>query len=235
MTEAENGNAVMSEKKPALSQNKPIVLVGGGGHASVLADILLKQGRDIVAVISPDDITQRSVFSGIPQLLSDTDIEQFAPDQVELVNGIGMLPGSGLREKLNRCYLAMGYQFATVVADSAQVSAYARLEPGVQVFSQALIQTGAVIGAHSIINSGALVEHDCLIGGYNHIAPRAVVCGQVTTAHNVYIGAGAVVLQNRVIGRGCILGAGAQLAVDLPDDMILYPAKSTVKPIQNKR
>ena len=61
----------------------PIVLIGGGGHASVLADILLRQGREIVAVICPDDISQRRVFSGIKQFHEDSDIEQFSPQECE--------------------------------------------------------------------------------------------------------------------------------------------------------
>ncbi len=205
---------------------KPVVLIGGGGHASVLADILLRQKREILAVISPDDLTDRAVFSGLTQLLADQDIRRFSPDEIELVNGIGMLPHSGLREKLNLYYLELGYCFATVVADSAEVSPFATLEDGAQVLSQALIQAGAIVGEHSIINSRALVEHDCRIGAYSHVAPGAVLCGQVSTGVQAFVGAGAVVLPNCTLGSQSIVGAGAVLTADLADKAILYPAKS---------
>ncbi|WP_086482163.1 acetyltransferase [Oceanospirillum sanctuarii] len=207
---------------------KPVVLIGGGGHASVLADILLRQKREILAVISPDDLSERAVFSGLKQLLADQDIGRFSPDEIELVNGIGMMPHSGLREKLNRYYLELGYSFATVVADSAEVSPFAILKDGVQVLPQSLIQAGVVVGAHSIINSKALIEHDCIIGEYNHIAPGSVLCGQVKTGHGVYVGAGAVVFQNLKIAELAIVAGGAILRSDLPKSSVIYPAKSTL-------
>lgn len=205
---------------------KPIVLIGGGGHASVLADILLRQKRDICAVISPDDLGSRAVFNGLTQLLSDQDISRYSPGEVELVNGIGMTPRSGLREKVNRYYLDAGYHFTTVIAESAEVSPHAQLADGVQVLSQALIQAGAVVGPHTIVNSRALVEHDCQLGAYNHIAPGAVLCGQVKTGSQVFIGAGAVILPNCDLGNESIVGAGAVQTVDLGDRSVLYPAKS---------
>lgn len=205
---------------------KPVVLIGGGGHASVLADILLRQKREILAVISPDDLSSRAVFSGLTQLLADQDIRRFSPDEIELVNGIGMTPRSELREKINRYYLDAGYHFSTVIADSAEVSPYAQLAEGVQVLSQALIQAGATVGQHSIINSRALVEHDCCIGAYSHVAPGAVLCGQVSTGVQAFVGAGAVVLPNCTLGSHSIVGAGAILTADLGDEAIRYPAKS---------
>lgn len=205
---------------------KPIVLIGGGGHASVLADILLRQKRDICAVISPDDLSSRAVFNGLTQLWSDQDISRFTPDEVELVNGIGMTPRSALREKVSRYYLDAGYHFTTVIADSAEVSPYAQLADGVQVLSQALIQAGAVVGPHTIINSRVTLEHDCHIGTHSHVAPGAVLCGQVKTGSKAFIGAGAVVLPNCVLGNESIVGAGAVQTGDLDDKTILYPAKS---------
>lgn len=80
--------------------NLPIVMIGGGGHASVLAEILLTQGRDILAVISPEDVSQRSVFKGISILEKDEDILRFDKDKILLVNGIGMMPKSGFKKKL---------------------------------------------------------------------------------------------------------------------------------------
>lgn len=207
----------------------PIVIIGGGGHASVLAEILLLQGREILAVISPEDISQRSVFKGITHLKNDDDILAFSKDQIHLVNGIGMMPKSGFKRKINEYFLSLGYQFETVIADSAFVSPFSKIEIGVQILPMAIIQTGAIVGSHSIVNSGALVEHDCNIGAYNHIAPKATLCGQVKTEDNVYIGAGSTVIQGLSIGCGAIVGAGASLTKSLGSNTIAYPVRVTTK------
>ncbi len=207
----------------------PIVMIGGGGHASVLADILLCQGREILAVISPENISQRPVFRGMTHLKNDKDVLAFSKDKVLLVNGIGMMPKSGFKRKINEYFLSLGYRFETVIADSAYVSPFSKIETGTQILPMAIIQTGAIVGSHSIINTGALVEHDCNIGSYNHIAPKATLCGQVETKDNVYVGAGSTVTQGLSIGNGAIVGAGASLTKSLETNTIAYPARVAIK------
>ena len=194
-----------------MNKHKPLVLIGGGGHASVLADILLGLGRDIVAVISPDDLSSRAVFAGLVHLTQDEEVKRFSPESVHLVNGIGMLPRSMLRQRVNQQFLELGYQFETVIASDAHVSRFATIHSGAQILSGARVQTGAVIGEHTIVNSGALVEHDCQIGAYNHIAPRATLCGGISSEELVFIGAGAVICPGVSLGKKCIVGAGVTI------------------------
>ena len=208
---------------------KPLVVIGGGGHASVLVDILRSQQREIIAIVSLEDIGQRRVFAGLIHLKNDDDVLGFSPDSIHLVNGVGMLPKSGLKRKLNEYFLSLGYTFETVISDSAQVSSFAEIEQGAQIFSGAIIQAGAVIGAHTIINSGVIIEHDSMIGQYNHIAPKATLCGQVTTHNSVYIGASATVIQNITLEQGSIIGAGAIVTKNISSEQICYPSRSVLK------
>lgn len=198
-----------------MNKHKPLVLIGGGGHASVLADILLGQGREILAVISPDDLSSRAVFAGLTHLTQDEEVKRFSPESVHLVNGIGMLPRSMLRQRVNQQFLELGYQFETVIASDAHVSRFATIHSGAQILSGARVQTGAVIGEHTIVNSGALVEHDCQIGAYNHIAPHATLCGGISSEELVFIGAGAVICPGLSLGRKCIVGAGVTIRRDV--------------------
>ena len=194
---------------------KPLVIIGAGGHASVLVDILLSQGRQILAFVSPDSVVNRSVFSGIPHIHSDHDLDRFEADKVLLVNGLGMLPGSILRQEIYQHYLSLGFEFETIIASSAEISEFAFLGKGVQVLSKAVIQTGASVGEQTIINSGAIIEHDCRLGALNHVATQATLCGQVKTEDSVFVGAGATVIQNMCLGSKSVVGAGAVLVNDL--------------------
>ncbi|EJL6466020.1 TPA: acetyltransferase [Vibrio cholerae] len=212
-----------------MNKHKPLILIGGGGHASVLADILLGQRRDIVAVISPNDLSLRAVFTGLVHLTQDEEVKRFSPDSVYLVNGIGMLPRSTLRQRVNQQFLELGYQFETVIASDAHVSRFATIHSGAQILSGARVQTGAVVGEHTIVNSGALVEHDCQIGAYNHIAPNATLCGDVLTEENVYIGANATVIQGLALEAQSTVGAGAILTQSLPLGGTCYPARACIK------
>ena len=200
----------------------PIVMIGSGGHASVLAEILHQQDREIIAVISLEDISESSVFKGIKHLRNNSDILTFNKDQILLVNGIGMMPRSNLKRNINEYFLSLGYRFETVIADSALVSGNAVIESGVQILSAVIINAGTKIGAHTIINTAALVEHDCNIGSYNHLAPKSLLCGQVKTGSNVFIGANATVINNISVGNNSVIGAGCTIRKIINDNVIAY-------------
>lgn len=208
---------------------KPLVIIGGGGHASVLLDILVKQRREIAAIVSPAPTAPGSGLSNVRRLKRDQDIERFAPDDVRLVCGVGMLPDSRFRTNLVCRFLDMGYEFETIVSQDAVVSEHVCFGDGVQVMPGCVIQPGVQVGSHTIINTGAILEHDCHIGSYNHIAPGAVLCGAVTTQTNVFIGARATVTQSITVGEASIIGAGAVLTEALEARSVLYPAKSVMK------
>ena len=74
----------------------------------------------------------------------------------------------------------------------------------------------------AIINTGAIIEHNCRIGEYVHIAPRAVICGDATIGANTHIGANATVIQGLSIGKDTIVGAGSVVVSELPDRVIAY-------------
>lgn len=210
-------------------QKCPIILIGGGGHASVIAEILLSQGRDIVSVISPNDIERRSIFKGITHFRKDDDVLAYDQNQVVLVNGIGMTPKSKLKKKVNEYFLKLGYRFETVIADNAYISLCATIEEGAQILPMAIVHTGARVGCHSVVNTGAIIEHDCHIGPYNHIAPRATLCGEVETGSSVFIGAGAVIIQKITILENSIIGAGTSIVKNVGSNKLCYSCRTEVR------
>jgi len=210
-------------------KNKPVVLIGGGGHASVVCDILKHQRREICAIVSVDDVSSRSIFKGLDVLRTDDEILKFDPHKVSLINCIGSLPGTSLKKKVNEKYLAKGYFFETLVSDYAYVSPFATLHSGVQVFTGAIVQSGACIGNHTVINSGAIIEHDTLVGDYSFIAPGAVICGQCKIENNVFIGANATIIQSIHIQSGTIITAGALVTKDTLQGQKVSAQRSVIK------
>lgn len=204
--------------------NKPIVLLGAGGHASVLLEILISQNREIIAVVAPD--IHRKVFSRYQCFNEDDSIYEFDKDQVLLVNGIGFLSNGSTRKKLYEKFSEKNYSFETVVANQAVVSPTATINQGAQIMHGAIVQTGAFIGSNTIINTKASVDHDCIIGKHNHIAPSATLCGAVHTGNSVFIGAGTTLIQEVVVGDDAFVGAGAMVAKSLADNEKVYGYRS---------
>lgn len=209
--------------------NKLIFVLGAGGHASVLVDILKQQKMTISGLFSKEGSISRSALSDIPTFNDEDEIFQSDHDAVSIVNGIGSLPSSSLRTKLYRKFHEQGYSFLQVISPKALVSNFATLGEGVQVMPGAIIQAGATIGDNTIINTGAIIEHDCVIGNHCHIAPGVTLSGQVTIGDFVHIGTGANVIQNVSIGDGAIIGAGANIINSVSARSTIFGIRAEVK------
>lgn len=209
--------------------SKPLIVIGSGGHASVIADILLNQGRTIVATVSPDEIKDNSPLKGIKRLMTDASLlDTYSPEEFDLVNGLGALPGNTLRTNLFDYFSNYGYKFQSVIAPSAIIAGGVKLEGGVQVMHGAIIQTNASIAKNCIVNSGSVVEHDCVIGAHNHIAPGATLSGGVITGDQVHIGTGASIIQSIKIGERAVIGAGCTIIRDVKAGQVIVPARNRV-------
>jgi len=208
---------------------KPIYLLGAGGHASVLVDMLKENGADISFICSPNIDSTRKVLADIPVLNDENVLLHEKTADLVLVNGIGSLPNDTLRNKVFNKFSEHGFLFTSVISKHAVVSSFATLGHGVQVMPGAIVQAGANIGDNTIINTGAIIEHDCVIGKHNHIAPGVTLSGHVNTGDNVHIGSGATVIQNISIGTGTVIAAGAIVTKHIESEKIVFGARANIQ------
>ena len=202
--------------------SKPIVMIGGGGHASVLTEILLMQNFNLIAYVSPSISSDEDLYKK-KHHLNDAEIFQYPPDTIELINGIGSIPGNkDLRYKIFNFYKSHGYTFASVISPKAIISPTSLLKEGVQVMHGAIIQRHATIGNNSIINTASLIEHDCNIGSHIHIAPGVTICGGASIDDSSYIGCGSTIIQSINIGENVIIGAGSTIRKNISKNSITY-------------
>jgi len=99
-----------------------------------------------------------------------------------------------------------------IVSSSSSISETGVLiNPGVVVNSLAKIEDGA------ILNTSCVIEHECVIDSYAHIAPGAVLAGNVKVGQFSFIGANSVIKQGVSIGNDVTIGAGSVVLHDIPD------------------
>lgn len=199
-----------------------IMIVGAGGHASVVISALKAAG-------------------GGPAKVFD---DSAASAGERLVCGITVAPtpeASWWQDTQRTAHLAIGSNaarqtlshelradWATIVHPSAIIDPTARIGCGVFVSAGVIIQANARIGDHSIINTGAIVEHDCKVGRFVHLAPRTSLCGGVEIGDGTLLGVGTSVIPLRHIGAWAIIGAGSTVVRDIPDRVTAYGCPAEV-------
>ncbi len=187
------------------------LVLGGGGHASVLLDALfsLVDPARILGILDekPDPIATQTW--PVPWLGNDDVLYRYAPESVLLVNGLGSVGVTTPRRALFDLGKKLGFNFAPVIHPRAIVSSTVTLGEGVQIMAGSIIQPGVHLASDVIVNTGASIDHDCQIGAHAHIAPGAVLCGSVHVGPESHIGAGSVLVQGIHVGARSIVGAGA--------------------------
>jgi UDP-3-O-[3-hydroxymyristoyl] glucosamine N-acyltransferase len=76
-----------------------------------------------------------------------------------------------------------------------------------------------------MVNTNAVVSHDCEIGMYTHIAPGALLAGNVHVGARTLVGMGVTTAIGVKIGSGVRIGNGAIVLADVPDKTIIQAGR----------
>lgn len=194
------------------NQKKKLFILGGGGHASVVADVLHNLSVDFDGIIAKSIADKNLERSNLGLFSEENFLDHYTADTAALINGIGMLPKSNTRKSVFEFFHQAGFGFKTVVHPKAIVSLSAVIGRGAQVFAGCVIQSYAEVGDQTIVNTGATIDHGSKIGAHSHIAPGATICGNVNIGEGCFIGAGATVVNNISISPGALVKAGTVVA-----------------------
>jgi sugar O-acyltransferase (sialic acid O-acetyltransferase NeuD family) len=200
---------------------RKIILLGGGGHCTSVLDTLLSLNQyNEIAILSKTDDIGTSVLS-IPILYCDDELENLFLDGYK-EGFITLGRDACVRKRLFNKLSCLGYCFPNIIDFSATISNFVKLNKGVFVGKNAVVNANVTIGSIAIINTSAVVEHDCIIGDFVHIAPGAVICGGASIGEGTLIGANSVVKPGIKIGKNSIIGVGSVIIEDIDDNMMVY-------------
>ena len=191
-----------------------VVLVGSGGHAKVVIDILEAQERfKLIGCVDPGKAG--STVLGYPILGDDSILLELYKKGVR--KAFVAIGDNGLRLKLASQISALGYEFINIISPSASVSSKATLGFGIVVMPHAVINACAKVDDQVIINTGATVDHDCIIARGCHIAPGCHMAGNVTIHEGSFLGIGSSVIPGIKIGKWAVIGAASAIVQNVPD------------------
>lgn len=200
---------------------KKVVLLGAGGHARVIIDILKRQ-QDI-EVIGTTDKTITADKSLIPIIGTDDVLEEiFREGKANYaIIAVGSTGDNTLRQKLYEKIKDIGYKALNAIHFKSIIAESVTMGEGNVFMAGSIINPDVKIGNNNIINTGSIIEHDVKMGDHIHISPGAVLAGGVRVGDLSHIGLGARVIEGVTIGKNCLIGAGAVVLDDIPDNSVV--------------
>jgi len=219
----------MDEKQAPI----PVVILGAGGYASVVYEILSLR-PDVVVLGCTDKalgLSERSLGEETAlRILGDDDA---LPDLAEQHENLHAILGLGpalmdVRSRLVRTLDLEGIPPITAIHPSAVVSPEAKLSDGTVVGAGAIIGPHSAIGRHCAVHLGASIDHDARLGHNVFVGQGARIASDVELGDNVVIEMGASINDRVAVGQGARVTGGAFVNTDVPDHAVVVGVPARV-------
>ncbi|MFT5188918.1 MAG: UDP-N-acetylbacillosamine N-acetyltransferase [Verrucomicrobiales bacterium] len=207
----------------------PLLILGASGHAKDVISVAKELGytRFVMATSNGGN-----GFWGIDHVR----IDEAMPTRYPSWDCIVAIGSNRVRRRLIEQFPEL--TFINLIAPSAVIASNVRLGKGCFIGHHAYLGAHSEIGNGVLVNVGAVVGHDCRIGDYAQLCPRAVVLGNVWLGDDVFLGASSVVNHGteaaplRVASR-VIVGMGAVITESITQEEVRLMVKSNTISIGN--
>ncbi|MET0109900.1 MAG: NeuD/PglB/VioB family sugar acetyltransferase [Candidatus Thiodiazotropha sp.] len=208
-----------------LINDKPLVIIGSGGHACCVKDVAQLAGFSTIGFIDRtrskgEKINQLPILGG-DELLHD----------ISFIGGHLFAVGIGspvARRRYGELLLKKQADCPAIVNPSSFVSPHAILGSGVLLMGMNAVNHGARLDDFVALDWQVTIGHGAHLGSAVFAGPGSRVAGDVICGEETYLGLGCQVIERVRIGRGSLIGAGSTVTRDIPERMVAVgsPAKA---------
>nr|WP_121270565.1 acetyltransferase [Pedobacter schmidteae] len=182
-------------------------IIGAGGHAKVVLDILLESNQHISGIW--DENSNLKFLLGYTIYGDFKAFKQLSSEQFVIAIG-----NNFIRKQMAS---QLGSNKARVIHPRSVISKFAKIGIGTVVMANVTVNADTLIGDYVILNTNASVDHECKLADFVHISPHVALGGNVSIGEGTHIGIGSSVIQGINIGKWATVGAGAVIIRDIPD------------------
>ena len=186
-----------------------VIIVGDGGHAKVVIDILQELDKyDLIGVTSK--LNDKKVFYGLPVLGTDEVLSYYFNKGIKnIALGIGGFKDNILRTNLFRKYSMEGYNIINAIHPKAIISKSVKFGTGVVVFAGAILSSEVVLGNNVIVATGATIDHETIIEDNCLISAGVTIGGNTIIGNGSLCALGSKVISGVIIESNVLIAAGA--------------------------
>ncbi len=196
-----------------------MLIYGAGGFAREVAQLV----RDLAGCgapitlkgfLSDDASTHGTSVAGLP-VLGGGEYLKAHSGRFDVAIGIGT---PAVKRRLTPLVLAHAKSCPVLVHPTVVSSSSVMLGTGTIVCAGSILTVDIVVGDFVTINLACTVGHDSRLLDYVTLAPSVNISGNVTVAEGTDVGTGSRIIQGKRIGHWSIIGAGAVVTTDTPDN-----------------
>lgn len=205
-----------------------ILIIGSGGHAKVIIDIVEKEGSyNIVGLLNKQANGNEKIL-GYDLLGKEEDLPKFA--KIHDIQGIIIAVGDNYtRAKVvsrtkEKC---PELSFFSAIHPQASIAPDVSIGQGTVIMAGVSVNVTSSIGEFCILNTNSSLDHDSQMGNFSSLAPGVTVGGECQINEFSAINIGATLIPRITIGKHSVVGAGALVNKAVGSFEVVYgrPAK----------
>ncbi|HEX9631365.1 MAG TPA: acetyltransferase [Gemmatimonadales bacterium] len=199
-----------------------VVVIGAGGHGTVVTSTLLAAGIPVAGIVDDAPATHGTTILGVP-VLGPVSLLRDRPG----VRAIAAIGDNAVRKRLVDSLPQV--EWVSAIHPAAVVAPEVTIGPGAMVFAGAVLQPRVTLASHAVVNTGATVDHDCKLAAFAHAGPGAHLSGSTVLDEGAFLGTGSATFQGVRIGAWTTVGVGAAVVRDLPPGVIAVGVPARVR------
>lgn len=200
--------------------SKDVIIWGASRHARVVADILRLTGYTIVGFMDDMNPQRRGEsFFGSTILGGREEIDGLLARGVRrAIVGFG---DNAKRLETGRWLESCGFELITAIHPTAMLAEGVPIGPGSVICKMGMVGVCASIGHSTIINTLGDADHDSIMEDGAHISGGVFLAGGASVGRCAFLGVGAILIEDRHVGANSIVGAGAVVTKDVPENVVV--------------
>jgi len=198
---------------------KRVIIIGGGGNASVIGYAILDANKRGLSELKfcgyLNDRDNVSEIEGYSVLGGLKDVQKLLNEGYYFINAIGKIGYQEERVALIKGLNIPDERSCTFVHPTAYVAPNVNIGIGCVVMPNASISPGTQIGNHTRIMINAVIGHNNIIGEFCFFAAASCTGAHLTIGNGVFISLNATTREFLVLSDYSTLGMGAVLTKNM--------------------
>lgn len=210
-----------------MTKSTDIVIFGAGAFGrEVLWTLEDISSYNILGFIDQDETLCGKLINNYPVLGDTSWVDEYTKNDLACVVSISE---PKIREKIITELEKKKVSFPTIIHPSTIMSKHVKLSEGVLIQAGCILTTNIIIGAHTQINLDCTIGHDAEIGKFVTISPGTHINGRNFIGDRAFIGSGVVTKEKIKISKNAVIGAGAVVLEDVPENALCVGMPARVK------
>jgi sugar O-acyltransferase (sialic acid O-acetyltransferase NeuD family) len=214
--------AYAQASRQPITQPAKAVIVGAGGHAACLIDVLGDSAYCIVGCIEARFPVGTHVLNHVNVIGSDELLASLLQQGVKVAFiGIGDPLTNRRRANIYNELTRMGFILPALIAPRAEIGSESEIGPGSVVLRGASIGPRCKVGANVLVNQGSILCHDSIVSDHCHLAPGAIIAGRCHIGTGTTIGMGATVYMGVSVGDWTLVHNNVAITRNISDNQVV--------------